>query len=146
MSLVPFSVCQLLDFMAAIAATPGLELELTLGQVDFVNGPIPKNPNPISPKCAKQVSQLTEAEKPRAGVRHNPNTCGNASSKLSHDAHAPAACLGGAMLIQWWWLLRWLLLLLLLLLLLRARKCNAMSRQRGNEVWCDCAPKGKSSH
>jgi len=32
--------------MAAIAATPGLgfELELTLGQVDFVNGPIPEYP------------------------------------------------------------------------------------------------------
>lgn len=92
---------------------------------------------------------------PAAEVRHNPNTCGNVSSTLSHDAHAPtdpsqhrlfAACLGGAMLPSrwWWWLLRWLLLLLLLLMMvLRARKCNAMSRQRGNEVCVTVRQKGK---
>jgi len=138
--------------MAAIAATPGpeFELELTLGQVDFVNGPI-RRPNLA--KCAKQVSQLTEAEskaeQPGAGVRHNPNTCGNVSSKLSHDAHAPTAdrhrpigapavcrslplALGGAVP------------LVVVAAVVASAKCNAMSRQRGNEVCVTVRQKGRA--
>jgi len=141
--------------MAAIAATPGpeFELELTLGQVDFVNGPI-RRPNLA--KCAKQVSQLTEAESKAEQPSNREQECGtipilvgmspvnfltmhmhrlptdtDPSEHRLFAASLPLA-LGGA------------IPLVVVAAVVASAKCNAMSRQRGNEVCVTVRQKGRA--